>query len=213
MGGKSSSSSSKSTTSLGNTTTKNPYVTSTTTNKGTVSDFVNGSALDVINDFVNDNMYSMLNDYLQPNLNSATNQALLNSFSKNLASQANTTLENNIINPLSKRNMIRSSQATDMYNNMQASINDSIADYVNNLLVTSQENSAAMLNNLMKLYLNGYNVIASNQAQSLNTSQSNATKKTKSNTQSSNYSPSLLDLSSLVPSDTITLAKSLGISL
>ena len=151
--------------------------------------------LESINDFVNDNMYSMLNDYLQPNLNSATNQALLNSFSNNLASQANTTLENSIINSLSKRNMIRSSQATDMYNNLQANINDSIADYVNNLLVTSQENSAEMLNNLMQMYLNGYNVIASNQAQSLNTSQANATKETNSKTkQNTNFTASLLDL-------------------
>ena len=38
-------------------------------------------------------------------------------------------LENNVINPLANRNMIRSSQATNMYNNLAEAMNDSISDY------------------------------------------------------------------------------------
>ena len=116
MGKKSSKTNNK--TVYGNTTTTNPYVTSKTDNKGTVSTFNPGTAYDTINNFVNSNMNNLLDEYLNPTLNSVTNQAKLNNFMKTLSSQTTQNLENNIINPLSKRNMVRSSQATDMYNKL-----------------------------------------------------------------------------------------------
>ncbi len=179
MGGKSSSSSTTNSSSknvLGNTTTSNPYVTSTTTNQGTNSAFAEGSAFDIINNFVNDNISTILQNYLNPTIDDATSQAKLDSFTKNLNEEAEKTLENQIINPLSQRNMIRSSQATDMYNNVQDNINDSISDYTMNLMASSQDNAANILSNLMNMYLNGYNVISNNQSQSLNTSAANAEK-------------------------------------
>lgn len=179
MGGSSKNNSTQNTT-LGNTTTSNPYVTSTTNNAGTTTNFQNGTALKTIYDNVNQNIGNLLNEYLNPTLNSTTNQAKLKSFQTNLNNQMYANMENNIINPLTKRNMIRSSQATDMYNNASKQATNEMANYVNNLLADSQDNTANMINNLLNAYMQGYNVISNNQAQSLNTSKSNASKQTSS---------------------------------
>ncbi len=191
MGKKSSKTTNK--TVYGNTTTTNPYVTSQTTNKGTVSTFNPGTAYDTINNFVNSNMDNLLEEYLNPTLNSVTNQARMKSFMDNLNSQTVQNLENNIINPLSNRNMIRSSQATDMYNNLVQTNANQISDYSNNLLANSQNETAKMLTNLLLWYMNGYNVISNNQQQSLATSQGNSTK-TESSTSSGIDSSQLLQL-------------------
>lgn len=175
------------TTIYGNTTTTNPYVTSKTDNSGTVSVFNKGTALDSINDFVNNNMNSLLQEYLNPTLSSTTNQAKLNSFINNLTAQSQANLENNIVNPLSKRNMIRSSQATDMYKNLAQTNASQIAEYAQNLLAGSQKDTASLLANLMLWYMNGYDVLNDTQKQSLSTSQGNATK-TQSGGSSSNDS-------------------------
>lgn len=182
MGKKSSKTSSK--TVYGNTTTTNPYVTSQTTNKGTTTVFNPGTAYDTLNNFVNTNTEKLLDEYLNPSLNSVTNQAKINSFMNSLNSQTAQNLENNIINPLSNRNMIRSSQATNMYNNLAQTNASQIAEYNNQLLANSQNETAKVLSNLLLWYLNGYNAIANNQQQSLVTSQGNANK-SQSNTNSS----------------------------
>lgn len=165
----------------GNTTTTNPYVTSQTTNKGTVSNFNKGTAFDSINTFVNNNMNSLLDQYLNPSLNTVTNKAKLNSYTNTLNSETAKNLENNIINPLSNRNMVRSSQATDMYNNLANTNASNLSNYTNELLANSQTDMSNLLSNLMLLYMNGYGAISSNQQQSLATSQGNATK-TQTNT-------------------------------
>ena len=48
--------------------------------------------------------------------------------------------------------MIRSSQATNMYNNLS----NQAADYANDLLANSQNDTWNMINNLMNLYTTGY---------------------------------------------------------
>ena len=68
----------------------------------------------------------------------------------NQQQQAN--LQNNIINPLAQNNMIRSSRATNMYNNLS----NQSADYTNQLVAESQDNTWNMINNLMNLYATGY---------------------------------------------------------
>ena len=163
----------------GNTTTSNPYATASTNNSGTTISFVPGSALETIYNTVNKNMNSLLNDYLNPNLNSTTNQAKLNSFVNTLNNTTATNLENNIINPLSNRNMVRSSQATDLYKNLATSNTNATADFVNELLASSQDNSAKMISNLLSAYMKGYDVISDMQKQSLNTSKGNSTTTTK----------------------------------
>ena len=145
----SSSSNSKSTSSTkyGTTTTTNPYVTSTTDNSGTTTTLNDGTALSTVYNYVNSNIGDLLDEYLNPSLDSSTNQALLDSYTKTLNESARTSLENDIIAPLSSRNMLRSSQATDLYNNLSNSLTDSISDYASSLLESSQSNTADVKNN------------------------------------------------------------------
>ena len=172
MGGSSSKTTSK--TVYGDTTTQNPYVIANTNNYGTTTSFKPNTAFNSINDYVNKNIDNLLNEYLNPSLNSVTNQAKLKSFNDNLNNQTYKNLENNIINPLSNRNMIRSSQATNMYNNLVNTNANAISNYANNLLANTQTDTAAILNTLMSLYMKGYNAITDAQHQSLATSQGNA---------------------------------------
>ena len=167
--------SNKTSTVYGNTTTSNPYATATTTNSGTTAAFQPGTALDSVYNFVNKNMGSLLDEYLNPSLNSTTNQAKLNAYTSALSSESLKNLENNIINPLSERNMVRSSQATDLYKNLSESNTNALSSYINELLSGSQDNSAAMINNLLSAYMQGYNVISDMQNQSLQTSAGNST--------------------------------------
>lgn len=169
----------------GNTTTTNPYATSQTTNNGTVSAFKSGTAFDTINNYVNNNMKGWLEQYLNPTLDSVTNQAKLNAYLNTLNNASAKALENNIVNPLSKRNMIRSSQATNLYNNLAQNNANQIAEYANELISNSQKDTASMIANMMLWYLNGYNVINDTQRQSLSTSQGNSTK--TQNAASTNY--------------------------
>lgn len=168
----------------GNTTTNNPYASATTNNSGTTANFQPGTALDSIYNFVNKNMDSLLDEYLNPNLNSITNQAKLNAYTNKLNSETYKNLENNIINPLSNRNMVRSSQATDLYKNLSDQNASSLSSYINDLLADSQENTASMMNNLLAAYMQGYNVISDMQNQSLQTSAGNGTTTTNSSSSS-----------------------------
>lgn len=143
------SSTSSSTPTYINTNTTNPYYQTTTNKDGTTTNnFVAGTAGQKTYDFVNENISGMLDDYLNPSLNSTTNQAKLNEFNK----QQQTNLQNNIINPLATNNMIRSSQATNMYKDLS----NQSANYTNQLLSESQDNTWNMINNLMNLYATGY---------------------------------------------------------
>ena len=83
-----------------NTTTSNPYVVSKTNNKGTKTNFVNGSAYDTINKVVNNNIGNVLNEYLNPSLDSITNKSKLNSYINTVSSNAKSTLENDIISSI-----------------------------------------------------------------------------------------------------------------
>ena len=168
----------------GNTTTNNPYASATTNNSGTTANFQPGTALDSIYNFVNKNMDSLLDEYLNPNLNSTTNQAKLNAYTNKLNSETYKNLENNIINPLSNRNMVRSSQASDLYKNLSDQNASSLSSYINDLLADSQENTASMMNNLLAAYMQGYNVISDMQNQSLQTSAGNGTTTTNSSSSS-----------------------------
>lgn len=191
MGKKSSKTTSQ--TVYGNTTTTNPYVTSQTTNKGTTSVFNPDSAFSTINDYVNNNIGKLLDEYLNPTLNSVTNKSKLNSFANALNSESVKALENNIVNPLSNRNMIRSSQATNLYNNLVQNNANQIGNYANELLGGSQSEMAKVLSNLMLLYMNGYNAVLANQQQSLATSQGNA-QKTQNTTESSGLAAQMSQL-------------------
>ena len=89
--------------------------------------------------------------------------------------------------------MIRSSQASDMYNNLARNNANQIAGYAQDLLSNSQKDTASMLANLMLMYMNGYSVLNDSQRQSLLTSQGNATK-----TQTSDGGGSSMDMSNML---------------
>lgn len=192
----------------GDTTTSNPYVTSKTDNNGTTSSFNEGTAIYDINSFVNKNINKLLEEYLNPTLNSVTNQSKMNSFISNLNSETGKTLENNIINPLSRRNMVRSSQATNMYNALAQNNVNQIANYANELLAGSQKDTASTLANLMLLYMNGYNILNDTQKQSLATSQGNAT---RTNTTETSGSMGLFDTSQMMQLVTQMALMSMGL--
>ena len=186
-GGSSSKSNSSSKTTYSKTTTKNPFVTSVTDNNGTTTKLNNNTAYKSIYDYTNKNMDALLNEYRNPSLNSATNKALLNAYTTNLNKQSKQALENNIINPLANRNMVRSSQATNMYNSLAEAMNDSISNYTADLLANSQANTGNMINLLMNAYLQGHNAVNGNQALSLQTSSGNATTNGSSKSSSVSY--------------------------
>ena len=191
MGGGSSSkskSNSSSSTTYKTTTTSNPYVTSTTNDQGTTTTLKPNTALSKVYDYTNANIDDLLNQYLNPSLDNPTNQAQLSAYRRTLNDETRKNLENNVIAPLAQRNMIRSSQATDMYNQLAKQQNDAISDYTTSLLANNQENTANIINNLMNLAFQGYNVVSGNQAQSLNTSSGNANKNTNSSGSSSSVS-------------------------
>ena len=182
----------------GNTTTSNPYAVATTNNGGTSAKFQEGTALDSVYKFVNNNINSLLDEYLNPTLDSTTNQAKLNAFTKTLNNTTLNNLENNIINPLSNRNMVRSSQATDLYKNLSNQNTNSLSSYIDELLSESQNNTAQVMNNLLASYMQGYNVISDMQNQSLQTSSGNASTSGYQSTKSKSINAS--DISSMVGS-------------
>ena len=187
----------------GNTTTTNPYVTATTNNKGTVASFQPGTALEAIYNNVNRDMGNLLDEYLNPSLNSVTNQAKLNAFTNALNSTTRQNLENNIINPLSNRNMLRSSQATDLYKNLSNQNNASLDSYINSLLSESQDNTARMMSNLLTMYMQGLGALNNAQGQSLQTSAGNATKTSKT-TNSSDYTQQIAQIAAAIAKAAMT---------
>ena len=163
----------------GSTATVNPYASAATNNSGTIAALKNGTALNTVYNYLNSNMAKLLNEYLYPSLNSEVNSAKLNNFMKNLSANSKKSLENDIINPLSERNMIRSSAANDMVNKLAQNNANSIADYSTQLLAESQKNSANIINNLLDAYMLGYNIVNDAQTQSLNTSKGNASESSR----------------------------------
>ena len=187
MGSSSSKKSAYSRTVYGDTTTSNPYAYSKTDNDGTISGFQDNTALQSVYNFVNNNINSLLNEYLQPNLNSVTNKAKMRAFADSLSSQSRTNLENNIINPLSQRNMIRSSQAQDLYRNLEDKNLSSLTSYANELLANSQSDTAKSISNLLSYYMLGANYLSDMQNHSLRASSGNATKYSASSGEDTSY--------------------------
>ena len=151
----------------------NPYYTTKTTKKGkTTTTFTNGSAGKTVYDFTNENLQSLLDSYLKPSIDDQTSQAMLYNFNK----QQQANLQNGIINPLAQNNMIRSSQATNMYNNLS----NQAADYTNNLIADSQNRIGAMLDRLQNMYAAGGSGAADATQTSINASLGGGTTTTKS---------------------------------
>ena len=177
-GNSKSSSNSESKTSFSNVSQSNPFYNTTVDENGNINNtFKNGSAGQTAYNFVNQNISDLLNNYLNPSLDSTTNRAKLNEFNK--TQQQN--LQNNIINPLANNNMIRSSQATNMYNNLS----NQAADYSNQLLANAQADTWNMINNLVGLYTQAYNGVNNEQNSAINAALGTGTTSTGSNSKAS----------------------------
>lgn len=160
-GNSKSESNSESKTSFSNVSQSNPFYNTTVDKNGNINNtFQNGTAGQTAYNFVNENIAGLLNNYLNPTINSATNQAKMNEFNK--VQQQN--LQNNIINPLANNNMVRSSQATNMYNNLS----NQAADYANQLIADDQANTWNMINNLVNLYSQAYTGVNNEQNSAIN---------------------------------------------
>jgi len=174
MGGSSKSTTGSTTsTSLKPINLNNDFYKSSVTKKGDIkSTFQDGTAAKSTYNFVNDNISGLLDNYLNPSLNDPTTQAKLNQFNK--TQQQN--LQNNILSPLANNNMIRSSQATNMYNNLS----NQSADYTQDLIANSHNDTWDMINNLMSMYVNAYQGMANDQSTAVNAAIGAGNKKTTS---------------------------------
>lgn len=174
MGGSSKSSTGSTTsTSLKPISLSNNFYTAKVKKNGKVTTGLkSGTAGKTTYDFVNSNISGLLDNYLNPSLDDPTTQAKLQQFNK--TQQQN--LQNNILSPLANNNMIRSSQATNMYNNLS----NQSADYANDLIANSQANTKDMIETLYNLYSGVYQGMANDQATAVNAAIGAGEKKTNS---------------------------------
>lgn len=89
-----------------------------------------------------------------PTLNDTVSKARTSAFTKALNSQSQQAFENNIINPLSERRMLRSSLVNDLANNLQAQQTSKIADFNTNQLANSLSDTQSLINFYMNQYKN-----------------------------------------------------------
>ena len=182
--GKSSNSNSNSETShkMGSVNVSNPYYKTTTGEDGRVNtSLAKGTALYTTNKYVNNNIGKLLKQYNKPNLNDPQLQANLALYKQNLADTADENLSNNILNPLLTNNMIRSSQATNMYNNMNNQMQKNISDYSKELIANARDLYGSMIDRYQNLYSDIVQGSAANQNTAINAALGTNTTATSSN--------------------------------
>lgn len=175
MGGSSGDSSQISYTRYNPTKYNNPYSSVTTNSKRTTAGFKDGTLYSNIYDYGNQNVNDLLNEWRNPSLDTATNRAKIDQYQRNMNEGALNSLENNIIAPLSQRNMINSSQATMLYDSLNKNLTKNYNDFLTNLLSESQNNSGNMINQLINWYTQGQNVLNQAEQNAINQASGNAT--------------------------------------
>ena len=151
------------------TTSTTPYATAYTSkygNSATLNPF-----LTQMNSKIENTIPSLIDTLLNPSLDNPTTKAKQNLFYRQFNEDSNKAFENNLINPLSKRNMLRSSAATNLFNSFADSQNEQIANFNDELIANNQTDTTNLINTLMNCYLTGSNL--ANQAISNALGQSN----------------------------------------
>lgn len=151
------------------TTSTSPYATATSTKNGTtvkLNDFLTNT-----NAWVEGSLPGLYHQLLNPSLDNPVTKAKSDLFNQSFSEASNKAFENNLINPLANRNMVRSSAATNMYNNFAKDQNDTISQFNNQLIADNTQDTSNLINQLMNIYLLGANL--SNQAVSTAQKQSN----------------------------------------
>lgn len=138
------------------TTSTNPYATGKATGSGSsyeLNDFLTNT-----NKYVESNMPSLYTQLLNPSLDNPTTKARSDLFYKTFNEDSKKAFENNLINPLSSRNMMRSSAMTDLGNKFQKDQTDAISTFNNQLIANNATDTSNLINTLMNLYLTGSNL-------------------------------------------------------
>lgn len=142
--------------SYASTTSTSPYATGKASNSGSsyeLNDFLTNT-----NKAVESSMPGLYNQLLNPSLDNATTKARSDLFYKTFNEDAKKSFENNLINPLSSRNMMRSSVATDLGNKFQKDSTDAISTFNNSLIANNTADTSNLISTLMNLYLTGANL-------------------------------------------------------
>lgn len=97
----------------------------------------------------------LYNEWLNPSLDSVTNQAKIQAYDKEMNKGLQNDYYNNILNPLANSNMLRSSQATNMYNNLINQAADKRNDFTTNLIAEANAEAKDRLQMLYNAYAQG----------------------------------------------------------
>lgn len=130
----------------------NPYATAIASGDGV--SYVLNPFLTQQNKLIEQTVPQVYQRLINPSLNDPISVARRNVFEKALNTQSKNAFENNLINPLSKRRMLRSSLLNDLSNNLSANQTEQVANFNDNLLANSLSDSQSMIDFLMTQYKN-----------------------------------------------------------
>ena len=136
-------------------TSSNPYATAVSNGLG--SFYTLNPFLTRQNKAIENAVPQLYQRLANPSLDDPVSKARTNAFTKSLNAQSTQAFENNIINPLSQRRMLRSSLVNDLANNLQANQTSQIADFDTKQLANSLSDSQSLINFYMNQYKNNAN--------------------------------------------------------
>lgn len=129
----------------------NPYATAFMSQFG--SNFELNPFLTAQNKFIEQNVPKLYNQLLNPTFdNNPILQARKQAFSNQLNSLNKNAFENNIINPLAERNMLRSSLVNDLNKNLQEAQTSEIAKFNSEQISNISEETKSLVELLMNQY-------------------------------------------------------------
>ncbi len=138
------------------TTSTNPYANAKHNKSG--SSYTLNPFLTQSNQFVESNVPALLQQLLNPSLDSPQIAAQSALFQDKFTKDSAKAFENNLINPLAQRNMLRSSAMNDLAKNFSADQNQQLSNFNNQLIADSTTNTSNLINQLMNMYLTGANL-------------------------------------------------------
>lgn len=132
----------------------------------------------------NQDFNDLYNEWKNPSLDSVTNQARIQAYDKAMNQSLQNDYYNNVLNPLASSNMLRSSQATNMYNNLTNQAVDKRDDFTTNLLAESETNAYNRLKALYDAYAQGQAVMNGDLNSAIQMANGNSTSKGTSSSKS-----------------------------
>ena len=136
-------------------TSSNPYATATINASG--ANYTLNPFLTAQNKTIEKTVPMLYQRLLAPSLEDPVSLARRRAFAKVFNNDAKVSFENNLVNPLSQRGMLRSSLLNDMANNLQNSQTAQLANFNNNLLANSIADTQSLANFYMNQYANNAN--------------------------------------------------------